>query len=150
MGLCGDRILMKHYGEKNNNVVRMWKSKTFLDFLYTDFIGSSSKNFIGAIDYSIQEDHVKIEYMNQNDNEYAKNNCYYRPPFLDDQESKNMNHAMIEYVKNIAKENNKPKVVVDVHSNLRIFNHYYLPENFVITKRRCRDNGYWLEAECIL
>lgn len=145
--ICGDRIILKHYMHRDTNVVRAWKSKTFLDWWYEDFRFSSAKNFIAAIDYSVNDDHIKIEYMNQNDNNYSNNmnhKCY---PFLDKYSSKKMNHAMIEYIKNVAKEHNIKKVIIDVHYNLDIFNQYYKPENFVITERKCKDNPYWLEAE---
>ena len=57
---------------------------------------------------------------------------------------------MIDFIKNKAVEENKTKIIIDVHSNLRLYNKYYINEGFKVTNRKCPDNKYWLETEIIL
>ena len=141
----GDRIAIKHFMNRDMNVVRMWKAKSFMDWCYDDF---SSSTFIGAIDYTIFDDNIKIEYMNINDSD---NILYNKLKFkMDDEEAMKVNSAMIKFIKNIANENNKPKVIIDVHNNLKIFNKYYKYEGFKVTNRKAVDNPFWLEAELLL
>lgn len=135
-----EKIAIKHVNRNNLHIVRIWKTKSFMDWVYDDF---NSEHFMGAIDYNICDDKIKIEYMNVNDDE----NILHRKFKLADSEAMELNTAMIEFVKNVAMENKKPKIVVDVHNNLRIFNKYYKPDGFDITDRKAVDNPFWLEAE---
>ena len=141
----GDKIAIKHYINRDSNVVRIWKTKSFMDWLYDDF---NTEHFMGALDYTICDDKVKIEYMNVNDRE---NVLYEKLKYkMADNDAMALNAAMIEFVKKIATEHKKPKLVVDVHNNLRIFNKYYSGNGFEITNQKAVDNPYWLEAEMYL
>ena len=53
---------------------------------------------------------------------------------------------MIVFIENIAKHNNKNKIVIDVHNGLKIYNEYY-KDYFELTNRRSLTNQFWLEAE---
>ncbi len=116
----------------NAHVVRIWKTRSFLDIWYDDFLSSSSQ-FVAAIDYEMRPDHLKIEYMNIND-VFTVNS----------EESRQLNTALIAWMKVTAREESKPKVIVDVHHNLRIFDKYYRSEGFRVTERKSHDNHFWL------
>lgn len=140
-GIYNNRIGFKHELRDELNVLRVWHTKSFLDVWYDHY---TCENFIAGMDYQIHEDHVKIDFMDISDE-----NCVIKNPYtLSKQDSENMNHSMIEYIKNVAKENQKSTIIVDVHRNLRIFDAYYKKEGFMVTSRTCVDNPYWLEAEC--
>lgn len=128
--------------KENTHSIRVWSGKTFFDWCYDDM---GSDNFISAIDYSINDDFVKIEYMNLND---ENSGLGHKTKYLLSKNDVNeLNASMFEYIKNVAKENKKNKIIVDVHNNLRIFNIYYKDYGFVATNRRCVDNPFWIEAE---
>jgi hypothetical protein len=140
-GIYTNRIGVKHELRGDLNILRIWHTTSWFDIWYDDY---TSENFIAGIDYQIHKDQVKIDFMDINDE-----NCVMKNPHtLSTQESKSMNHAMIEYIKYVAKEHHISKILVDVHQNLRIFELYYKPEGFIITSRPCSDNPYWVEAEC--
>jgi hypothetical protein len=128
----------------------MWKTKSVFDLWYDDF---NTRNFVGALDYEVHPDHIKIEYMSINEpTENSRDKKYKK--ILDQnndvitaEESDELRRAMLDFVKCLAKEDNKSKIVVDVHHNLRIFNKYYHTEGFNVTDRTCSDNPYWIETE---
>lgn len=143
-----DRIAIKHHTIYNNNtnyttnIIRIWKTKSFIDIWYSPF---STNDFIGALDYTVQNNIVKINYLCVNDiDEY---NVFDRKCKLTDEETIELKKNLIQYVKNIAIKENKSKIIVDVHNNLRFYNKYYADEGFVLTDRKCKENTYWLEAE---
>jgi len=163
-----DRIVIKHsiippvpcggncsamQGERIHSI-RAWKTKSVFDLWYEDF---TTRTFVAALDYEIKEDHVKIQYMNINDKEsvkatYGEGSEASRiniklHPSVDTIESIQINRALLNYVKDVAIEEKKNKVIVDVHENLRIFNIYYRREGFHVTDRKCSDNPYWIETE---
>lgn len=138
--IYGNRVAIKHYKHRDTDVIRLWKTKSLFDIWYDDFI---SGIFVAGIDYCVNTDHVKIEYMNIHDDFCTLKN----DNKLNKQESNLVNHSLLEYMKQIAKENNKNKIIVDVHHNLKIFDQYYKNEGFVSTLRTAADNPNWVEAE---
>ena len=138
--LYKNRIAIKHYAIENINVIRIWETKSLFNVWYDDF---SNNKFIGAIDYSINDKDIKIEYMNINDGHTGSN--YNNILCKDD--ALELKKSLVFHVKNLAKENDKNKIRIDVHSNLRIYNKYFKNEGFVITDRKCTDNLYWIESE---
>jgi hypothetical protein len=104
----------------------------------------TSENFITCIDYTIDEKQVKIEYFTINDKEYCKYSE--NKNFLSEDDSNEIKKSMIIFIENIAKLNNKNKIVIDVHNRLNIYNKYY-KEYFQLTNRRSLTNRFWLEAE---
>lgn len=135
-----DRFVINHYFDDGMNVVRIWKTKSLFDIWYDEMCGS---NFIACLDYTINNDHIKIDYMNINDD-----NCIIKNKYkLNNSESSLINNSLIEYLKIVAKENNKNKIIVDVHNNLSIYRLYYKDEGFIINSINSIDNPYWVEAE---
>lgn len=98
------------------------------------------------MDYFINEETVNIDYINVNDEE----NLSYGKEKLSRSESKELVQSMVQYVKNIANKENKSKILLDVHYNLRIYNRDFKDIGFELTNRKCKDNPYWIETELIL
>ena len=140
--IYNDRYAIKHSSTTKYHSIRVWKTKSLFDIWYNDM---SSGTAIAALDYYINLDHIKIEYMWLNDDEAASYGN--QPPFLSSEDSMELNSAMIKYIKDLAKQENKPKIIKDVHQNLRLFQKYYAPEGFIATDRTCRDNPFWVESE---
>ena len=143
--IYNDRIAISHHEIEGNNIVRMWKTKSLFNIWYDDFTNSHSE-FVAAIDYRINDDHVKIEYLNINDDESNSN----KETRLDINESNELTKSLLDFMKNKAKEENKKKVIIDVHQNLRLYEKYYKKHGFIATNRVCKDNRYWIETEFIV
>ena len=126
------------------NVIRVWKTNAIFDYWYAPF---NSRNFIGALDFTIHDDVVKIEYLNLNTNDSVDDTYYENRQFLNHEEALELNSAFIDFMRRIGKQDNKKKIIVDVHNNLRIYKMYYEKEGFVVTSRRAVDNPYWIEVE---
>jgi hypothetical protein len=149
--LYSDRIAIKHSMSTDTlHMIRLWKTKSVFDLWYDDF---NTRNFVGALDYEVHADHINIEYMSINEPTENNRDKMYKK-ILDQnndvitaEESDELIHAMLHFMKNVAKEEKKSKIVVDVHHNLRIFNKYYQEEGFNVTDRKCSDNPYWIETE---
>jgi hypothetical protein len=131
-----NKIAIQHYLKKNTNTIRIWRTKTL--FGWFDF--TRSKNFIGALDYTIHDTYIKIDYLCIN----SEMTNMYNP--LDEYESNDLIKSFIHFIKNIAKKENKDKIIIDVHENLRLYDKYYY-NGFDITNRKCKDNPFLIEAE---
>jgi len=140
-----DRIAMKHYVKNNNNMIRIWRTKSFFDYWYDDHCWSA-KNFIGALDYTINDIDIKIDYLYINDYE----NCCSYDNALDDDESFELKRSLIYFIKMLAKEGEKNKIIIDVHENLRIYRKYYSDEGFTKTNRKSIDNPFFIESEIVI
>lgn len=57
---------------------------------------------------------------------------------------------MVQYIKEIAIQEQKKKITLDVHQNLRIYNNDYKNRGFVLTEHRSRENHNWIETELVL
>lgn len=139
--IYNDKIAINHYRQGYNNIIRMWKTKVLFNYWYDDF---RSDNFIGALDYKINNDHIKIEFLNIADEESYPYNQ------LNSIDSDKLTKALIDFTINKAKEENKQKIIIDVHSNLRLYDKYYKYNNFKVTNRKCVDNPYWIETELVI
>ena len=145
-GFYEDKIAIRHKVDKYGmNSIRIWKTTCLFGFWYNDF-NSSQKNFIAALDYTIYENYIKIDYLSIND--YDKKYMFFNP--LDEDESINLMKSLINFVKIVATCQNKPTIILDVHENLRLFFKYYNDEGFRITNRKCKTNPFWLESEIII
>lgn len=140
-----DRIAIEHYNKDIYNTIRIWRTKSFLDYWYND--KTSSKGFIGALDYTVNNENIKIEYLYIND---TNNNCPYYDNPLNNNESFLLTKSLINLIRKIAKEENKDKIIIDAHQNLKIYNKYYKREGFVKTERKSNDNPFWLECEILI
>jgi hypothetical protein len=137
-----DKIAIEHYLKKNMNIVRIWRTKSLFDYWFDDF-KHCSKNFIGALDYTIHDTYIKIDYLCINNSELK--NMYNNP--LDKYESEDLITSLINFIKIIAKKENKDKIIIDVHENLQLYEKYYYYNGFDITNRKCIKNPFWIEAE---
>ena len=137
-----DRIAIQHYIKKDMNIIRIWKTKSLFDYWYNSF-DYCSKNFIGSLDYTIYDSYIKINYLYINDGEHK--NLYNN--LLDEYEVDDLLKCLINFIKTLAKKENKNKIILDVHRNLRLYQKYYYIEGFEVTKRKCIDNPYWIETE---
>ena len=126
--IYSDRIAIKHSMIGNTNVVRMWKTQSFFDMWYDDF---ESAKFVAAIDYEVKPDYLKIEYMNINDGFDSMQDA----ATVNSTESRQLNTALITWIKTIAREEKKPNVLIDVHQNTKIFDKYYQCEGFHVMER---------------
>lgn len=142
------RIAIQHYNNNhkiNNNYrneINIWKTNSLFDYWYTEY-KHCGKNFIGCFDYTIHDTFIKINHLSINDGECP--NLYHFPLEIDDSEE--LIKACINFVKIVAKNENKNKIILDIHSNLRLYEKYYCYEGFEITNRKCLDNPYWYESE---
>ena len=145
--LCGEIIafgIQQRTETKNAETIRIWRSNSYFGLWYDGF---TSGKFLAALDYTIYENHIKIDYMNL----YDSSQTYYEKcAQLTSTESTYLNSLLLRYVKKLARKESKQKVIVDVHPNLRIFDRYYLPNGFTITDRKSEDNPFWREAEFCL
>lgn len=137
-----DEKRSRHTTGDVSHSIRIWESKTAFLSWYNDMCSS---DFIGALDYDIRPNDIMIKYISVNDDEC----CYVNKP-IDQTDAIKIQSKLLEYAKKRAKDENKEKVVMDVHENLRLYNKYYKQEGFQITGRKADDNPYWQEVEYYL
>ena len=141
------RIAVQHIVNKTQHRIQIWKTDTWFDYWYTDF-QNCGKNLIAVMDFSLnddvqEEDTIKIDRIYVNDGSNLQ--LYNR--ILDEQDAEDLMKSLVEFVKNVAKVENKNKIILDVHSNLRIYLKYYYFLGFKTTYRKCIDNPFWMECE---
>ena len=102
-------------------------------------------NFIAALDYTIEDKHIKIDYLNIND--IDTHNLFRNEQYFDEYEAIHMTNCLLTYTENIARSLSKEKIVIDVHENLRLYNKFYKGAGFVLTTRRASGNPFWLQVE---
>ena len=133
--------------QKELHSIRIWKTKSLFDWWVNEQTGST---FIGALDYVINDDHIKCEYLSIKDVRELGYSMYDSTISLTDEEIDELSKSFINHLKIVAEKENKDKVIIDVHRNLRIFEKHYKNEGFVVTERKSRDNPYYLEVEAEL
>ena len=151
--IYNDRFAIERKKYKNSGFlsdptesIRIWKTKCLLDWWYND---QSTGTFIGALDYVVLKDKIKIDYINIRDYEY--NNMYkHSESLLTQDQSQELLGAMVDYVKLFALEEKKTKITLSVHNNLRLYNLYFKNLGFALNGYKDPDNNYWLETEIIL
>lgn len=136
-----NKIAIKHYVEKNMNIIRIWRTNALFDYWYDDF-NHCHKNFIASLDYTIYDTYIKIDYLYIN----SFNKLMYNEP-LDEYETEDLIKSLINFVKNIAKIENKKKIIIDVHNKLRLYHEYYFWLGFQLTDRKSISNPFWIEIE---
>jgi hypothetical protein len=136
-----NNIAVKHDIKNNLNMIRIWNVNPISKYWHEDF---AAEKFIVAIDYKIEPDRIKIEYFNVNNNKYSKYNKHCN--YLTDSEVHELTVSILIFVEKIARKNNKNKIVIDVHNNLKTYNKYY-KDFFEVTSRKCLDNPFWIEVE---
>lgn len=139
-----DRIAIKHYTRKELNIIQIWKTKSLFDYWYDPY---ASRNFIATIDYRLEDTYIKIVYIGINDQERSRHTYI---SYLDESDSEDLILNMVNFLKTIAIKENKTKIILDVHENLRLFLKYYYDIGFKTTERKCVDNPFWIETELVL
>jgi hypothetical protein len=138
-------ILGECIEDYNLKYIRIWKSKACFNYYFNKM--HMTDNLIACLDYTINNDHIKIEYLSISDDfdiNYRKN------IILNDNDAIELKNSLILYIENIAKINNLNKIIIDVHNNLKYYNKYFKDNNFIITDKRCNDNPFWIETEKII
>lgn len=143
--ICNERTAIKHWNVGKMNIIRIWNTRSFLDYWYNEFC-DSERRFIGALDYTIHDNYIKIEYLCINDGE----NYMMYDDVLETEEAHELIHSLINYVKILANKENKPKIVMNVHGNLRLYDKYYSRVGFETTNNKCIDNPYWVEIVIVM
>jgi len=138
-----DRIAIKHYTHNELNIIQIWKTKSLFDYWVDPY---SSKNFIATIDYTIYDTYIKIVYIGINDCE--RRNVYNNN--LDEQDAEELIKNFVHFLKRLAIQEKKEKIILDVHENLRLYLKYYYYIGFKTTERKSTDNPYWIETELII
>ena len=136
-----NRIAIEHKSNNNNNLIRIWNTYSLFDWFYTKY-ENCSKNFIAAMDYKINDNCIKIEYLNIND---GRIKLYNNP--LEEDDCEDLIKELINFIKLVAIQENKKKIILDVHENLRLYEKYYYNLDFEVTDRKCKSNPYWIEVE---
>jgi len=136
-----NRIAIQHLSKKDNNTVRIWKTYSLFDWWY-DTYENCGKNFIAKMVYTLNDTFIKIDYLYIND---GRLNLYNNP--LDDDDSEDLVTELINYLKLIAIQENKKKIILDVHENLRLYEKYYYNLGFEISQRKSQINKFWIEIE---
>lgn len=142
----GDRIAISHRQDNIHNSIRIGKTRSFMDYWYNTFF--CGKTFIGALDYIVETDCIKIDYINNCNGDGFTFNLY--ETRLTEMESKELFYSMVEFIKYVAKQEQKPKIKLDVHQNLRIYRKHFEELGFQVTGRKSRDNPFYLETELAL
>lgn len=136
-----NKMMVHHTVDNEINVFRICKTKLLFDYAGNDY--KNLNNYVAVLDYSVNPDNIKIEYINVDNCDNNNYNDFY----FDEKEAFEMKKSLIVYVKNLAKEENKNKIIVDVHHNLNTYNSLYLKEGFSITTRNSTRSPQWIEIE---
>lgn len=136
-----NKIAIKHYVNNNLNLVKIWNITSISNYMHQN---SNIDNFIMAIDYIINKDNIRIEFLNINDKQHS--NVHRTINFLSEHNAFELTKSMIIFIENIAKKNNINKIIFDVHCNLNMYNKYY-KGFFQLTNCNNLDNLFQLEAE---
>ena len=149
--IFSDRIACKHYiRSSQNHIIQIWKTKSIFDYWFDGF---GSRNFIACIHYTIHDTYIKIVHLGIRENS------------LDEYDAEDIVKHLVNFVKLVAIQENKTKIILDVHENLRIFLKYYYYIGFTpvlleegtgtgtvtgTIYKKCIDNPFWIETELIL
>lgn len=135
--------------QKEYHSMRIWKTKSLFDWWFDE---QSNRTFIGALDYVIKDDHIKCEYFSIKDKRELGYGFYVSDIDLTHEEIDELSKSFISHLKIVAQKENKAKIIVDVHNNLRFFEKHYEKEGFRITERKSSSsyNPFYVEAELLL
>jgi len=136
-----NKMMVNQTVDNNINIFRICKTKLSFDYAGNDY--TPFNNYVAALDYSVNPDNIKIEYINVDNCDNDNYNDFY----FDEKEAFELKKSLIAYAKNLAKEENKNKVIVDVHHNLNTYNSLYLNEGFKVTDRNSTHGPHWIEIE---
>ena len=138
--MYADRIAIKHYTRNEKHIIQIWKTKSVFDWWYDPYY---SRNFIATMDYTIHDTFIKINHIGIND--YDHSHMYKNS--LDEYDAEDLIKNLVNFVKIVGTKENKLKIIIDVHENLRLFLKYYYYIGFKTTTNKCTDNPFWIETE---
>jgi hypothetical protein len=138
-------IALKCESKQQQRIIRVWNTNSWFGFWHDEL---SVSNFIGAMDYTIHDDHIVIDYLCANDEINVKlfENSQPREP-LSNLEATQLMKSFICFVKNITEEENISVIRKDVHQNMFFYEKYLMDNGFITTGTRCEYNPQWLETE---
>ena len=114
----------------NFYICRLWQTKTIFNKPLT--IQYKSSNFIGAIDYIINDNYIYINYID------GISNYNYNLFKFNDYTLTNNNYVqdnLLQIIENKAKQNNITKITMDVHSNLERYHYEFYDKGFELTNK---------------
>jgi hypothetical protein len=123
-------------GIKNdtNNYLRIWKSKAIKNYYFNDM--KAFHNLICCLDYKINNDHIKIEYLSIN------NLIYNKDLILNDDDATKLKIALIKYIEKIAKKNNLDKIIINKDTSKKFYDNngedilLHIYEDYLYTTNR--------------
>ena len=131
--------------DNNDNDLIFMKLTNDIDNNFFSLKSCKGKNNFLQLEYKLNEDNLKINYLEINNDYYSK--LFNQPTILTNDEYIMIKKAIINYIELIAINNGKTKIVIDIHHNLNRYNHDLKEMGFIITNRNCFDNSFWFEAE---
>ena len=144
--LYNKKIALMHYNIKNYSIINIWKAHSFFNFWYTDYMESDKTDHIASFSYHLNNDSVKIDYMNINNNYNDKQStCGELSSNL--HFSAEINQSIMLYFKEYALKNNKYLIKANVHKNLRTYYKYYHHQGFELTDKICMNNQFLIKIE---
>jgi hypothetical protein len=124
------------------HVVRVWKNENYFSI---DKNPLEKRKSIGALDYSVNENRFKIEFLHVFDNDDSGLDA--DPKYVNATE---YIKAMISIAERKTHESKHDRIIMDTHQSLRLFHRYYKDEEFVLTNNVSSDHGAWVETQKIL
>jgi hypothetical protein len=148
------KIILKSEISSDNKIhsFKSWLGTIIYGF-YVDIV--DNYNFIFSLDLIENDDNIKIEHISINNDYYNNiyeyyNNHYnynhYHNQLLTDNEVLILKKSIFNFIEDFAISKNKTKIIIDIHQNMKRFNHELKDEGFVNSNNRCIDNYYWFEA----
>lgn len=134
-------VKINNNNDKNYYSLKAWKYSNSLN-------NFNDINNIFQLEYKLYDNYLKINYLSINNDYYS--NYLNEHIILTNDEYITLKYAFVNYICNIALDKNKEKIIIDVHYNMKRFNHELKDIGFVITDRKCLDNSFWYEAEKII
>jgi len=141
-------LVLQHEIRDQYHSIRVWSTNAWFCFWADEL---SVSNFIGAMDFTILTDHIRIDYLCVNDSETVKMFEMYKPRKpLSRVNAKHLVESFVCFVENFARKNSLHAIRKDVHQNLVFYKEYLRSNGFELTGIRCPDNPYWVRSELVL
>jgi hypothetical protein len=145
---CCEKIAIKEYVNNGTHIVRIWRTYSLFDLWFCDFSCTSNNDIISVLDYEIIDDYLKITNITINDFELAL--LLKHSNYLNTIKANEMRKSILIYLINIAAQNYKNKIIIDVHRNLIIYKNLYMHFGFKLTNRKSKTIPNHIEIEFIL
>ena len=133
---------LPHMDHGSIHVVRVWKNNNYFSIDRNSF---ERRKYIGALDYSVNENRFKIEFLHVFDSDNGSLNA--DPKYVN---AKEYIKSMISIAERKTIESKHDRIIMDTHNSLRLFNRYYKNEGFVMTNNVSTDHRAWVETQKIL